>query len=889
MNSARDSILRSDDEEDLVFDQTGLLTNKVSSRRRGLSRTFIVNSGGRITVARTVNLCLSFIGLGLCFAIPAATLEDLKHSTNTDSSSIEHIFTARYGGYILGCLIGGFLFDCYNRQFLLFLSLLATSVGIIVMPFCTELATLMVCTAVTGLTMGFLDTGGNVWCLDMWGRQSAPIMQALHFCFGLGALVAPLVAEPFLSSGSPPGSFLSDNASHPFYVSRAHPVGLHRPVGLDHIASFSNITHLISTPPGNETRRYKREEANDTAFDFNVTALQEDAENNNTLSQSSTILSRNESEVLATPTVATLANVTALKKPTKPKYTEVEHQKGKWDRESKKQSVQTSTVSPKKHAAGDNASSTAKNLTLTLQPNGTVPSSTANATQTTLPPNIKATSKSPVHTSPAANTTSLKVVNSSQLSPPSSPSPSLAKVPGTSEVEGEAEATVPSITFSSTPSAPTSPVSTLENIEPHVTLQWEVVTRTEETIETLKSVAPQTDFPIFYMTMSSPTALPSSQSTTPAQQVQTLSVYHTTHQEQKISTAGRAATSPPHSTQLPAGNPAFTVIHHIPPTKVTEWLSSPSTPPVNLTAPVNVTEDPADTGQRLWFAHYQLGQFEIAYVILGVYLFLVAAVFLAFLCANPRESKSRQDEDLIKSRRPGSHKGLVLLTALFFFFYMAMVADIEELLQGLSMGSMPTGFPREYFLNYIFWGSFAVARGLSIAVATKLSCRWMLLGDLSICLLASVLLVTTADKMGPLLWSGVGILGFGMASILPSTLVWLERHIRVTNRTASVLLLSAAFGEMILSVLASRLAQHEPAVLMYVNVSVAILCCLNFGSLWYAASKRGEKYACEPDRSLYQLASFDDDDVVELNGSQPLWGNGVGGSFALKRKTNGVV
>lgn len=61
--AARDSLLRSDDEEELVFDQTGLLTNKLSSRHGVSSRTYVVNSGGRLTIARTINLCLSFFGL----------------------------------------------------------------------------------------------------------------------------------------------------------------------------------------------------------------------------------------------------------------------------------------------------------------------------------------------------------------------------------------------------------------------------------------------------------------------------------------------------------------------------------------------------------------------------------------------------------------------------------------------------------------------------------------------------------------------------------------------------------------------------------------------------------------------------------------------------------
>ena len=36
-------------------------------------------------------------------------------------------------------------------------------------------------------------------CLELWGRQSAPYMQALHFSFGFGAFIALLIASPFLS------------------------------------------------------------------------------------------------------------------------------------------------------------------------------------------------------------------------------------------------------------------------------------------------------------------------------------------------------------------------------------------------------------------------------------------------------------------------------------------------------------------------------------------------------------------------------------------------------------------------------------------------------------------------------------------------------------------
>ncbi|CAC5381924.1 NAGLT1 [Mytilus coruscus] len=58
--------------------------------------------------------------------------------------------------------------------------------------------------------MGVLDTGGNVFCVRLWGVKSPPYMQALHFAFGIGAFIAPLIAQPFLSN-STSNSLLNGN------------------------------------------------------------------------------------------------------------------------------------------------------------------------------------------------------------------------------------------------------------------------------------------------------------------------------------------------------------------------------------------------------------------------------------------------------------------------------------------------------------------------------------------------------------------------------------------------------------------------------------------------------------------------------------------------------
>lgn len=48
--------------------------------------------------------------------------------------------------------------------------------------------------------MGALDTGANVWLINLWPSGCGPVLQVYHVAFGVGAFVAPFVAEPFLSS-----------------------------------------------------------------------------------------------------------------------------------------------------------------------------------------------------------------------------------------------------------------------------------------------------------------------------------------------------------------------------------------------------------------------------------------------------------------------------------------------------------------------------------------------------------------------------------------------------------------------------------------------------------------------------------------------------------------
>ncbi|XP_054993114.1 sodium-dependent glucose transporter 1-like isoform X2 [Sorex araneus] len=132
---------------------------------------------------------------GMSVAILGPTFQDLAKNVNRNISSLSLIFVGRASGFLGGSVIGGVLLDALNHFMLLGVSMLATTVGLFLVPFCKTAVLLIVMMSVFGFSTGILDTGGNVLILALWGDKGAPHMQALHFSFAFGAFVAPLLAK----------------------------------------------------------------------------------------------------------------------------------------------------------------------------------------------------------------------------------------------------------------------------------------------------------------------------------------------------------------------------------------------------------------------------------------------------------------------------------------------------------------------------------------------------------------------------------------------------------------------------------------------------------------------------------------------------------------------
>jgi FHS family Na+ dependent glucose MFS transporter 1 len=94
-------------------------------------------------------------------SIPGPTLLDLEDQVKATTFQMMVIFVSRSIGYLLGALLGGVLFDCFDKQLLMFCTLLLASVATVAIPWSLTMVVMATMFALQGVTMGALDTGKN--------------------------------------------------------------------------------------------------------------------------------------------------------------------------------------------------------------------------------------------------------------------------------------------------------------------------------------------------------------------------------------------------------------------------------------------------------------------------------------------------------------------------------------------------------------------------------------------------------------------------------------------------------------------------------------------------------------------------------------------------------
>lgn len=152
---------------------------------------------------KTILYFLAFIALGLVSGSLGPTIPALAAQTNSAMHEISSLFLVRSLGTMIGALLVGRLYDRVGGHPLLGASLLASAAAMAMIPSMNQLGPLLLLSVFLGMSSGSINVGGNAMIVQVHGERVRPHMSALHFAFGLGGFLAPILYTQFLGTDDP--------------------------------------------------------------------------------------------------------------------------------------------------------------------------------------------------------------------------------------------------------------------------------------------------------------------------------------------------------------------------------------------------------------------------------------------------------------------------------------------------------------------------------------------------------------------------------------------------------------------------------------------------------------------------------------------------------------
>ncbi len=151
---------------------------------------------------QTIAYFASFISLGMATASLGPALPHLAEATGSLIGEISILFTMKAGGYLVGSVVGGRLYDRLPGHLVAFSAIMGIGITMALAPVIPLLWLLAGVLFILGMVEGALDVGCNAMLVWIHGREVGPYMNALHFFFGIGTFIAPIIlAQSVLLSG----------------------------------------------------------------------------------------------------------------------------------------------------------------------------------------------------------------------------------------------------------------------------------------------------------------------------------------------------------------------------------------------------------------------------------------------------------------------------------------------------------------------------------------------------------------------------------------------------------------------------------------------------------------------------------------------------------------
>jgi FHS family Na+ dependent glucose MFS transporter 1 len=144
-------------------------------------------------IGKTAAYYASYIAVGFATGIVGPTLPGLAENTGSTLSQISYLFSTYSVGYLIGSFLSGYLFDRTKGHPLISAALCIIMLLVVLIPLVPLMYVVLGLFFLVGLTTAAVDVGGNTLLIWIHGNNVRSFMVGLHFFFGVGALVAPLV------------------------------------------------------------------------------------------------------------------------------------------------------------------------------------------------------------------------------------------------------------------------------------------------------------------------------------------------------------------------------------------------------------------------------------------------------------------------------------------------------------------------------------------------------------------------------------------------------------------------------------------------------------------------------------------------------------------------
>ena len=179
---------------------------------------------------------------------------------------------------------------------------------------------------------------------------------------------------------------------------------------------------------------------------------------------------------------------------------------------------------------------------------------------------------------------------------------------------------------------------------------------------------------------------------------------------------------------------------------------------------------------------YPLVGFSIVVMSMG-YLVLAMKNYKQISLTDSHVKLDKNDSDMNHQTLNRNQWFLLVIMIGFFFFYCGSEYSFGIYLTAFCVKSK-LSLTKQIGagITAMFWGCFAAMRFLAIFAAIYLKPIYVMSLSCLVSCVGGILLAIHGDQSVTILCAGSAMLGLGMASIYATGLLWLESHMKITNR-----------------------------------------------------------------------------------------------------------